>query len=134
MGKQSDIQAGYYWQTARGIDPSPVVTGIRHQLKSVSHGKALRWRLYRHLPDIEVVLLELVVEVCQRTRRHGCMGSVVSVAAMETDGERSSWFSRQLTLPQPTSLTHEVAAAVRELFVRHWSGLPVGRLNISLSG
>ncbi|MFC5648538.1 DNA polymerase IV [Paenibacillus solisilvae] len=133
MGKQSDIQAGYYWQTARGIDPSPVVSGIRHQLKSVSHGKALRWNLYRCLKDIEVVLLELVVEVCQRTRRHHYMGSVVSVAAAETDGQHSSWFSRQTTLPQPTSLTLEVAAAAHKLFLEHWSGLPISNLSVSLS-
>lgn len=57
MGKQSDIQAEYYWQTARGIDPSPVVPSIRNQLKSISHGKALRSSLYRKLEDIEVVLL-----------------------------------------------------------------------------
>jgi nucleotidyltransferase/DNA polymerase involved in DNA repair len=25
MGNQSDIQAAYYWQTAQGIDPSPVL-------------------------------------------------------------------------------------------------------------
>ncbi|AJY76487.1 DNA polymerase IV [Paenibacillus beijingensis] len=134
MGKQSDIQAGYYWQTARGIDPSPVVSGIRHQLKSVSHGKALRWRLYRVLKDIEVVLLELVVEVCQRARRYNYMGSVVSVSAAETDGERSSWFSRQTTMPQPTSLTHEVAAAAHKLFIEHWNGLPLSNLCVSLSG
>ncbi|MGN7453919.1 DNA polymerase IV [Paenibacillus pasadenensis] len=134
MGRQSDIQAGYYWQTARGIDPSPVVSGIRHQLKSVGHGKALRWRMYRCRADIEVVLLELVLEVCQRMRRHGCMGTVVAVSATETDGERTGGFSRQLTLGQPTSLTHEVAAAARELFARHWSGLPVGRLSVTVSG
>ncbi|NBD27982.1 DNA polymerase IV [Paenibacillus glycinis] len=132
MGKQSDIQAGYYWQTARGIDPSPVEPGIRHQLKSVSHGKALRWNLYRELKDIEVVLLELVVEVCQRTRRNRFMGSVVSVSAAETDGVRSCWFSRQTTLPQPTSLTHEVAAAALKLFREHWNGLPISRLSIAL--
>lgn len=133
MGKQSDIQAGYYWQTARGIDPSPVVSGIRHQLKSVSHGKALRWSLYSQLKDIEIVLLELVIEVCRRTRRHHYMGSVVSVSAAETDGKRTSWFSRQTTLPQPTSLTHEVAAAAHKLFMEHWSGLPLSNLSISLS-
>lgn len=133
MGKQSDIQAAYYWQTARGIDPSPVVSGIRHQLKSISHGKALRWSLYRRLQDIEVVLLELVVEVCQRTRRHNYLGSVVSVSAAETDGERTAWFSRQMTLPEPTALTHEVAAAARKLFIDHWSGLPLSNLSVSLS-
>ncbi|MBM7564768.1 DNA polymerase IV [Paenibacillus sacheonensis] len=133
MGKQSDIQAGYYWQTARGIDPSPVEPGIRRQLKSVSHGKALRWNLYRELKDIEVVLLELVVEVCQRTRRSGFLGAVVSVAAAETDGVRSCWFSRQMTLLEPTSLTHEVAAAALKLFKEHWNGLPISRLSIALS-
>ncbi|MEK5476881.1 DNA polymerase IV [Paenibacillus sp. FSL R5-0407] len=133
MGKQSDIQAEYYWQTARGIDPSPVVSGIRHQLKSVSHGKALRWNLYSRLKDIEIVLLELVVEVCRRTRQHHFLGGVVSVSAVETDGTRSSSFSRQMTLSEPTSLTHEVAAAVHKLFKKHWGGLPVSNLSVSLS-
>lgn len=133
MGKQSDIQAEYYWQTARGIDPSPVVTGIRHQIKSVGHGKALRWNLYTRLMDIEVVMLELVIEVCQRARKYRYMGSVVSVAVHETDGERSNSYERQMTLPEPTSLTHEVAAAAHKLFADNWSGLPIGRLAITLS-
>ncbi len=133
MGKQSDIQAEYYWQTARGIDPSPVVSSIRVNLKCVSHGKTLRSSLYRKLSDIEVVLLELVVEVCRRARRLGYQGRVVSVGAGETDGEKSSGFGRQMTLPQPTSLTHEVAAAVMKLFVEHWRGLPVSHLYISLT-
>ncbi|MFC5469320.1 DNA polymerase IV [Cohnella suwonensis] len=133
MGKQSDIQAEYYWQTARGIDPSPVVSSIRGDLKSVSHGKALRSSLYRKLADIEVVLLELVVEVCRRARRLGYQGRVVSVGAAETDGERASGFGRQTTLPHATSLTHEVAAAARKLFEDHWQGLPVSHLYISLT-
>lgn len=133
MGKQSDIQAEYYWQTARGIDPSPVVPAIRSALKSVSHGKALRSSLYRRLEDIEVVLLELVVEVCRRARRHGYIGRIVSVGAVETDGERTLHFGRQTTLPHATSLTHEVAAAAHKLFVDHWHGLPISRLFISLT-
>ncbi|MFD0867579.1 DNA polymerase IV [Paenibacillus residui] len=133
MGKQSDIQAEYYWQTARGIDPSPVVASIRNKLKSVSHGKTLRSSLYRKLEDIEVVLLELVVEVCRRSRRLGYIGRVVSVGAMETDGQRSASFNRQVTLPQPTSLSHEVAAAALGIFHKHWSGMPVSHLNIALT-
>lgn len=133
MRKQSDIQAEYYWQTARGIDPSPVVADIRGELKSIGHGKALRSHLYRNLADIETVLLELVVEVCRRSRSHRRMGRVVSVAASETDGERSSGFSRQMTLPQPSSLTHEIAAAAHKLFVDHWNGMPVSRLSVALT-
>jgi DNA polymerase-4 len=133
MGKQSDIQAEYYWQTARGIDPSPVVSSIRKPLKAISHGKALRASLYRKQEDIEVVLLELAVEVCRRARRHGQMGRVIAVGAVETDGERSGGFNRQMTLPQPTSLTHETVEAVLALFRRHWGGLPVTRLMVMLT-
>lgn len=133
MGRQSDIQAEYYWQTARGIDPSPVVAGIRHQIKSVSHGKALRWNLYTRLSDIEVVLLELVIEVCQRARRYRYMGSVVSIAVTETDGNKLNSYTRQMTLQEPSSLTHEVAAAAYKLFVDNWSGTPLSRLAISIS-
>ncbi|WNS43673.1 DNA polymerase IV [Paenibacillus sp. MMS20-IR301] len=133
MGKQSDIQAEYYWQTARGIDPSPVVTGIRHQIKSIGHGKALRWNLYTRLPEIEVVLLELVIEVCQRARRQRYMGSVVSVAVAETDGNKAYSYSRQVTLQEPSALTHEIAAAAYRLFVDHWTGMPLSRLAVSIS-
>ena len=133
MGKQSDIQAEYYWQTARGIDPSPVVASIRNKLKSVSHGKALRSSLYRKLEDIEVVLLELVVEVCRRSRRFGYIGRVVNVGAAETDGHRSASFNRQVTLEQPTSLSHEVAAAATGIFRKYWSGMPVSHLYVGLT-
>ncbi|WP_150273976.1 DNA polymerase IV [Paenibacillus tepidiphilus] len=133
MGRQSDIQAEYYWQTARGIDPSPVVTGMRHQIKSVGHGKALRWNLYTRLAEIEVVLLELVIEVCQRARRYRYMGSVVSIAVSETDGHKSNSYTRQMTLPEPSALTHEIAAAAYRLFVENWTGMPLSRLAISIS-
>jgi len=131
--KQADVQSEYYWQIANGKDSSPVVSSIRGALKSISHGKALRSSLYGSLEDIEVVLLELVVEVCRRARRHGYQGRVVSVGAVETDGEKASSFGRQITLQQPTSLTHEVAKASRKLFIDNWKGLPISRLHISLT-
>src|SRR5690606_17707235 len=81
MGKQSDIQAEYYWQMARGIDPSPVVTSIRGALQSVSHGKTLPIGRYSRKKDIEVVILELVVEVCRRARRLGVQGRTIMMSA-----------------------------------------------------
>ncbi|QTH44984.1 DNA polymerase IV [Cohnella sp. LGH] len=133
MGKQSDIQAEYYWQTARGIDPSPVTPSIRNELKSVSHGKTLRASLYFRRPDIELVLQELVIEVCRRARRLGKQGRVVSVGAGETDGERAYRFGRQMTLPHATNLTHEVFASSLRLFREYWHGLPVAYLHLSLT-
>lgn len=133
FGKQSDIKAEYYWQSALGQDPSIVKQQIRDRLKSVGHGKTLRASLYTKLEDIEVVLLELVIEVCRRARRNGVMGQVVHVGAVETDGVRSSSFGRQITLPHPSSLTHEVAAAAHDLFCKFWTGMPVSHLSISIS-
>jgi len=133
MGKQSDVQAEYYWQTSRGIDPSPVVPSIRNELKSVSHGKTLRASLYSRRPDIELVLQELVTEVCRRARRLGKQGRVVSVGVGETDGERAARFGRQATLPHATNLTHEIEMAVLRLFREHWKGMPVGHLYVSMS-
>lgn len=133
MGKQSDIQAEYYWQTANGIDPSPVVPSIATPLKSVSHGKALRASLYGRREDIEVVLLELCVEVGRRARRLGYLGRVVSLGVGESDGLRANVFNRQLTLDRPTSLTHELVDAVQKLFDQNWKGMPVSNVAISLN-
>lgn len=133
MGKQSDIQAEYYWQTARGIDPSPVVPSISAPLKSVSHGKTLRASLYTRREDIEVVLLELCIEVCRRARRLGVQGRVVSLGMGETDGKRANRFSRQLTLLHPTSLTHELCEAVLRLFNEYWQGMPASYIMIALN-
>ncbi len=133
MGKQSDIQAEYYWQTARGIDPSPVMPSIRGALQSVSHGKALRASLYTRKADIEVVILELCAEVCRRARRIGIQGRVVSLGLGETDGLHAHTFGRQLTLPYPTNLTRELQAAVLRLFNEHWRGMPVSYITIALT-
>jgi len=133
MGKQSDIQAEYYWQTARGIDPSPVVPSIRSELKSISHGKTLRASLYTRRPDIELVLQELVIEVCRRARRSGKQGRVISVGLGESDGERAARFGRQATLQHATNLSHEVNSAAIRLFREHWKGMPVGYLYVSLT-
>ncbi|MDF2924564.1 MAG: polYB [Paenibacillaceae bacterium] len=133
FGRQSDIKAEYYHMSALGLDPSQVRTAIRDRLKSVGHGKTLRASLYTKLADIEVVLLELVIEVCRRARKNGVMGQVVHVGAVETDGQRSSSFGRQMTLQQPTSLTHEVAEAAQTLFRKYWTGMPVSHISISIS-
>lgn len=133
MGKQSDIQAEYYWQTARGIDPSPVIASISAPLKSVSHGKTLRASLYTRRENIEVVLLELCVEVCRRARRLGVQGRVVSFGMGETDGMRANVFNRQLTLRNPTSLTHELSEAVLKLFNEYWQGMPATHVMIALN-
>ncbi|PZE22594.1 DNA polymerase IV [Paenibacillus xerothermodurans] len=133
MGKNSDIQAELFWQTANGIDPSPVTPGTHDTQKAIGHGMTLPYDFGKQT-DIEVVLLELCEEVCRRSRAKGYMGRVISVGVGGADFDRPTGFHRQMTLPDPTNITQEVHSAVRTLFRRHWDGLPVRRLSVTLSG
>ncbi|WP_135546989.1 DNA polymerase IV [Paenibacillus cymbidii] len=134
MGKQSDIQAEYYWQTANGIDPSPVVPGIRTEVKAINRGRALKWGRYRTLEQIEPLLIELVIEVCYYARRINKQGRVVGVGAYEEDEAGSSGFGRQLTLYRPTYLEHEMMPGVLTLFTTYWQQRPLSRIFVTLTG
>ncbi|WP_036710104.1 DNA polymerase IV [Paenibacillus pinihumi] len=133
MGRNSDIQAELYWQTARGIDPSPVELSTHNQQKAVGHQMTLP-RDYAEPADINVVLLELSEEVCRRSRAKGYMGRVIGVGAQGADYDWPTGFSRQSTLIDPTNITDEVYEAVRKLFYMHWDGLPVRRIGVTLTG
>ncbi|CAG7654893.1 DNA polymerase IV [Paenibacillus allorhizosphaerae] len=134
MGKNSDIHAELLWQTANGIDPSPV-SPQTHRIapKSVGHMMTLP-RDYGTKKEIDTILLELTEEVCRDSRRKGYMGSVISVGCMCSPFDSPTGFSRQLTLPDPTNHTNTVYGAVRTLFYRFWNGLPVRRAGVALSG
>lgn len=129
MGRQSDIKAEYYWQTSRGIDPSPVVARAVTNPKSITRGRTLRSQLYQTMEDIEPLMIELVIEVCRTSRRHNNLGRVVTVSA----GTMTRGFSRQMTISSPTCLEHHVVSAARELFQKHWNGDPLTHLAIDLS-
>ncbi|WP_375547036.1 DNA polymerase IV [Paenibacillus sp.] len=135
FGKQSDIQAELYWQTANGIDPSPVTPGTLFEpQKAVGHQMTLP-RDYGELDgEIDVILLELSEEVCRRCRSKGYMGRVVFAGAQGANFDMPTGFNRQTTLPDPTNITNEVYEAARALFRRHWNGLPVRKIGVTLSG
>jgi DNA polymerase-4 len=132
MGRNSDIQAELFWQTANGIDPSPVKPSTHDAQQAVGHQMTLP-RDYSKPQEIDVVLLELSEEVCRRSRAKGYMGSVVAAGAQGADFDRPTGFFRQMTVPDPTNITKEVFAAARTLFYAHWDRLPVRKLGVTLS-
>ncbi|MFC8683648.1 DNA polymerase IV [Brevibacillus porteri] len=132
MGKNSDIQAELYWQTANGIDPSAVTPGTHDHQQAVGHQMTLP-RDYSQKEDIDVILLELSEEVCRRCRAKGYMGKVVSVGAQGADYDRPTGFFRQITIDDPTNITNEVFEAVRKLFYIHWDEQPVRKLGVVVS-
>ncbi|MFD1955132.1 DNA polymerase IV [Paenibacillus thailandensis] len=133
FGKNSDIQAELYWRIARGIDDSPVAPGThRVDPKSVGHMMTLP-RDYGKLEEIKVVLLELTELVCQRCRELGFMGHVVTVGCMGADYDRPTGFNRQMKMDDPSNITNHVYRWACKLLERHWDGLPIRRVGVSLS-
>ncbi|MBW7473157.1 DNA polymerase IV [Paenibacillus oenotherae] len=132
FGKNSDINAEVYWRTANGLDDSPVTPGTHDLQQSVGHGMTLP-RDYGSREEIDTVLLELSDEVCRRCRLKGYMGSVVVAGAQGADFDRPTGFCRQMKLADPTNIGVEVYEAVKTLFYRHWDGLPVRKLAVTLT-
>jgi nucleotidyltransferase/DNA polymerase involved in DNA repair len=134
FGKNADIHADLLWQTANGIDDSPVNPSThRVAPKSVGHMMTLP-RDYVTEEEIDTILLELTEEICRDARRKRYMGSTVTVGCMCSPFDSPTGFSRQMTLPDPTNNTNTVYKAARSLFYRFWEGMPVRRAGVSISG
>ncbi|WP_339235648.1 DNA polymerase IV [Paenibacillus sp. FSL R5-0517] len=122
------------WRIARGMDDSPVKPGTyANQQQGIGHQMTLP-RDYDSWEDIKVVLLELAELVSRRSRDKSLMGHVVSVACRGQDYDRPTGFSRQMKVNEPTNITDEVYDAAAALFLRHWDGLPIRRISVSLTG
>lgn len=133
FGRDSDINAELYWRIANGIDDSPV-NPETHEAPPKSIGNQMTLpRDYAYLDEIKVVLLEITELVCRRSRSKGYMGHVVSVACMGADFDRPSGFSRQMKMDNPTNVTNQVYHAAVELLLRHWDGLPIRKIGVSIS-
>lgn len=120
------------WQIANGQDSSPVTPVTREEQKAIGHQITLPFD-YDTLDQILVPLLELSELVCQRARAKGYMGWVVSVDSRGADFDQPTGFHRQMKLPDPTNLTKEVYQTATLLFKRHWDGLPIRRIGVTLS-
>lgn len=52
---------------------------------------------------------------------------------MGADYDRPSGFNRQMKMDDPSNVTNQVYHAAVELMKRHWDGLPVRKVGVSLS-
>lgn len=120
------------WRIANGIDDSPVSPMTHIAQKGIGHHMTLPVD-YETLEAIKVPLLELTELVCQRARMKGYMGSVVSVGCRGADFDHPTGFHRQKKLDDPTYLTDEVYSVALELLEKHWDGLPVRSIGVTLN-
>jgi len=120
------------WRIANGIDDSPVSPLSHIAQKGIGHHMTLPVD-YETFEAIKVPLLELTELVCQRARMKGYMGSVVSVGCRGADFDHPTGFQRQKKLDDPTYLTDDVYQIVLELVKKHWDGLPIRSIGVTLS-
>jgi DNA polymerase-4 len=133
FGKNADIHAEMCWRIANGIDDSPVTPDTHVGEKSIGHMMTLP-RDYATRDEIGVILLELCELVSRRCRARSKMGRTLSVNCAGADYDRPTGFSRQMTMPFPSHVTNDVYQHACELFDRHWDGLPVRRIGVSVTG
>lgn len=121
------------WRIANGLDDSPVSPKTHIAQKGIGHHMTLP-RDYGTLETIKVPLLELTELVCQRARMKGYIGTVVSVSCRGADFDHPTGFHRQCKLLEPTALTDEVYEIAVKLLEKHWDGLPIRAVGVTLSG
>ncbi|WP_144460273.1 DNA polymerase IV [Siminovitchia fortis] len=132
LKKRWGINGEVLWQTANGIDYSPVTVKTHNQQKAVGHHMTLP-RDYTKIEDIKIVLLELCTEVARRCRKKGYMGVTVSCSVRGADFNCPTGFNRQVTLPVPTNYDLDIFHAAYKLFIKYWDCQPIRSLGVSLS-
>lgn len=130
--KRWGIPGQVLWETANGIDDSPVTVDSHNKQKAIGHTMTLP-RDYSKKRDIKVVLLELCEEVCRRARSLGVMGQTVSLGVSGADFDFPTGFHRQITLFSATNITMDVHQATLDLLERFWDGMPIRRVSVGLS-
>ncbi len=127
LGKQGDM----LWRYANGIDDAPVhLFGEAREIKSVSRGRTFRRDLLTEM-DIHTAVAYLTDEVAGNLRRHNLKGEVVSVQIRRPD---MTEISRQVTLPRPTCLQHELQRTALEIVRDNWrTGDPIRAMTVGVS-
>ncbi|MFO1442892.1 DNA polymerase IV [Bacillus sp. Bva_UNVM-123] len=132
LRKRWGINGEVLWQTANGIDYSPVKPATHNRQKAVGHHMTLP-RDYKKLDEIKTVLLELSTEVARRCRLKGYMGTTITCGIRGVDFDNPTGFHRQTTLPIPTNYDMDIFNAAFKLLLEFWDREPIRSLGVSIT-
>ncbi|WP_445487413.1 DNA polymerase IV [Niallia sp. 03133] len=132
LKKRWGINGQVLWQTANGIDYSPVTVKTHDQQKAIGHHMTLP-RDYGDLQEIKVVLLELSEEVARRSRLKQYMGNTVSIGVRGASFDFPTGFHRQSKLFAPTNFGMDIFQSAFHLLEKHWDGSPIRSIGVALS-
>lgn len=116
---------------AWGIDRSVLSEKYQPLEKSYGHSQVLD-KDYVKQEEIERVLIEMADQVAARLRKHQCQTSCVHLAIGFSHFEDKRGFAHQQKI-HPTWQTKKLAAAVLQLFRKHYHGEAVRNITISYS-
>ena len=129
FGANSD----HFWRLSRGLDSRPVV--CEHEAKSISHENTFAIDI-QDPETLRAWLQELLGQVAMRMRRIGIKGKTVKIKVRFADFRT---LSRNHTLATPTSSSHEIGIAGREMLDRILREYPhpvrllgAGMMNLSM--
>ncbi|MCM3109956.1 DNA polymerase IV [Lederbergia lenta] len=131
LKKKWGINGEVLWQTANGVDYSPVKVTTHNKQKAIGHHMTLP-RDYSNIEDIKTVLLELSTEVARRCRVKGYMGVTISCGVRSSDFDSPTGFHRQVTLPIPTNFDMDIFNAAFKLFKESWDHQPIRSLGVTI--
>jgi nucleotidyltransferase/DNA polymerase involved in DNA repair len=132
LKKRWGINGVVLWQTANGIDYSPVTPNSHAEQKSIGRNITLPYD-YTTEKEIKVVLLELAEDVAYVARQKHCRGQVVSVGVRGANFDFPTGFYRQTKLLYSTNFGMDVYKASCRLFKRYWDRQPIRSIAVSLS-
>jgi DNA polymerase V len=120
-----------YYHT-HGIDMSLISQKKNYFSKSKSYGVGqMLFRDY-HIPEIYIIIREMVDEICGRLRRSRKFARTVSLGIVYTKSVGGG-FSRQITLDQPSASETIIYKACLELFKIHAENEPIRRVHVSVT-
>ncbi len=132
LKKYWGVNGHVLWMTANGFDLSPVTNQSFSTHQGIGHQMTLPYD-YRTPEEIEVALLELCEEVCQRSRRYHLAGKTITVHCRNSLKQATGGFLRQMSLDSFSNQTSKIFTYAKKCFFRFWNGEPVRSIGIRLS-
>ncbi|MHB1293625.1 MAG: DNA polymerase IV [Anaerolineae bacterium] len=119
----------HMYQSARGLDPSPVHES--HDRRSISQEVTFA----QDVGDPDVIhrnLLRMSDDIASRLRAHGLVAETVRIKLRYPTFQT---LTRQVTLPQPTDQGQCIHVATQDLLARTWkAGDPLRLMGVGVSG
>lgn len=114
---------------SHGIDMSIV----RNKYEIHNHNYSIGQTLFEdYYENIRIVMLEQAEELGMRIRMNRKMGKTIHLSIGYSKDVGGRGFSRQVTLDEPTNITHEIYVACEYLLNKYYDGSPIRKIIISI--